>query len=485
MASTESSSEPASKRIRCGWDSDVDPYKQGGEVVVVPSVPELRGQVKELQRALMGVSSAAGLTPAQKQARAQAINRRLMAKTALADHLSGRGGQPAPALGSSTGVMATSGSTAERRIYIGNLGPDLLDPTLRAAFAPFGTILDVDVGRDPATGKGKGYAFIEFANPTAAEGAMLTMNGYDIDGRPLRVNYPNSAGITTVPTVGQGHLASVTPQQLLALADQANRNLKALGHVAGVGVAAVGAAGVEGAGGVGGDSARVYVGGVPYEMVAEHVKQIFESFGTILSCEMVASVEKPGTHRGYGFIEFASEEAAVGAIAGMDGFSLAGKPLKVAKASSSNNPSRGGAGGSTGGLAPGVAALMAAAGGTAAPAPAVPAAPAAEPSAPPADEAAERDGAGEGCVLVLDNMVGPDDVDAELKLEVAEEAAQHGPVSQVKLHVDGKVRVFVEFEAAAGAAAGLAAMNGRLFDGRTISAAIYPSTAFQAGDFDQ
>ena len=71
-------------------------------------------------------------------------------------------------------------------------------------------------------------------------------------------------------------------------------------------------------------------------------------------------------------------------------------------------------------------------------------------------------------------------------MEVAEEAASHGKVNSVAVHVvNGAVRVFIDFESPAGVAAGKAAMHGRMFDGRTVTAQLYDRAAFDAGQFDK
>ena len=430
------------------------------------------------------MSSELNTTAAQKQERAQRLNRRMLAARALMNHMTGRGsGAAVAALGEGSGIAPIGGATAEgpveqRRAYVGNMMYDWGENIVRAAFAPFGPLVAVDLSSEPGTGLSKGYAFLEYTSAAAAEAAMITMNGFDINGRQIRVGRPQSAGVEGIPVLGQGNLAHVTAEQLLGMAQQATRNLKAMGMSGGVPNMGEGG---------GGDDARGYIGGVPYEITAEHLKAIFEPFGTIAACELVASVETPGTHRGYGFIEFTTEQAAANAIASMNGFAIAGKSLKVGKATSG--------GVAMTGMTHGLATVMAQAGVTSLPAgssssssgaPATDAVPAAAPA--PAPAAGGESGATPAVVpsrvILMLNMVTPEQVDAELKLDVAEEAALHGPVESVQIHTaDGGVRVFVEFKSPEGAAAGRAAMHGRLFDGRTIEATLYDEAAFLSGNY--
>ena len=93
---------------------------------------------------------------------------------------------------------------------------------------------------------------------------------------------------------------------------------------------------------------RIYVGSVPFEMAAEHVQQIFEPFGRIVSCNMLPPLEtsQPGQkHRGYGFLEFDNEESANTAIQTMNGFSISGRALKVNRATSPGNAQQTNSGG--------------------------------------------------------------------------------------------------------------------------------------------
>ncbi|KAK6747607.1 hypothetical protein RB195_000664 [Necator americanus] len=82
-------------------------------------------------------------------------------------------------------------------------------------------------------------------------------------------------------------------------------------------------------------------------------------------------------------------------------------------------------------------------------------------------------------VLMLTNMVGPDEVDDELEPEIRDEMAKYGQVASVVIHkLDGvsddlAVRIFVEFTNVAQAIKAFVVMNGRFFGGRSVAAAFY------------
>jgi RNA recognition motif-containing protein len=74
------------------------------------------------------------------------------------------------------------------KIYAGNLSYNVNDEDLRAAFAQFGTVDSADVIVDRATGRSKGFGFVEMGDATEAKAAIEGLNGKDLDGRSLNVN---------------------------------------------------------------------------------------------------------------------------------------------------------------------------------------------------------------------------------------------------------------------------------------------------------
>lgn len=74
-----------------------------------------------------------------------------------------------------------------KRLFVGNLTFQTTDVDLRAAFQPFGAVVDVKVVTDRETGRSRGFAFIEMASEDFARKAAEGLNGATLDGRPLRV----------------------------------------------------------------------------------------------------------------------------------------------------------------------------------------------------------------------------------------------------------------------------------------------------------
>jgi cold-inducible RNA-binding protein len=73
-------------------------------------------------------------------------------------------------------------------IYIGNLSFDTRDSELEAAFATYGTVTSARVAVDGATGRSRGFGFVEMPDQAAAQAAIAGLNGRELQGRTLTVN---------------------------------------------------------------------------------------------------------------------------------------------------------------------------------------------------------------------------------------------------------------------------------------------------------
>lgn len=73
-------------------------------------------------------------------------------------------------------------------IYVGNLSYQATEDELRDAFAAHGDVQSVNVIVDRMTGQSRGFAFVEMATKEAGEAAIEALNGFELRGRPLRIN---------------------------------------------------------------------------------------------------------------------------------------------------------------------------------------------------------------------------------------------------------------------------------------------------------
>jgi peptidyl-prolyl isomerase E (cyclophilin E) len=77
----------------------------------------------------------------------------------------------------------------KKTLYIGGLADEVDEKTVEAAFIPFGDIIEVQMPIDYATGKHRGFAFVQFESVDDATSAIDNMNDAEIFGRTLKVSY--------------------------------------------------------------------------------------------------------------------------------------------------------------------------------------------------------------------------------------------------------------------------------------------------------
>jgi RNA recognition motif-containing protein len=73
------------------------------------------------------------------------------------------------------------------RLYIGNLSPTTGAESLRALFSKKGTVMEVKLVRDSATGQPQGSAFVAMASGQEAAAAMREFHSYGLEGRNITV----------------------------------------------------------------------------------------------------------------------------------------------------------------------------------------------------------------------------------------------------------------------------------------------------------
>ncbi|XKL59838.1 hypothetical protein PGB90_000854 [Kerria lacca] len=193
-------------------------------------------------------------------------------------------------------LMATQRNQVQRqqalalmcRVYVGSISFELKEDTIRQAFSPFGPIKSINMSWDPVTQKHKGFAFVEYDIPEAAQLSLEQMNGVMLGGRNIKV-----VGRPSNMPQAQSVIDEITEE-----AKQYN---------------------------------RIYVASIHPDLTEEDIKSVFEAFGLIKSCKLQPS-SSPHRHKGYGFIEYESKQASQEAIASMNLFDLGGQYLRVGRA---------------------------------------------------------------------------------------------------------------------------------------------------------
>jgi cold-inducible RNA-binding protein len=83
-----------------------------------------------------------------------------------------------------------------RKLYVGNLPYEVGEVELQDLFARVGSVESVSVMRDQATGRARGFAFVEMSTEEEAQTAIRELNASQVGGRSLTVNEarPKPAG---------------------------------------------------------------------------------------------------------------------------------------------------------------------------------------------------------------------------------------------------------------------------------------------------
>ena len=75
-----------------------------------------------------------------------------------------------------------------KKLYVGNLPYSATDDVLKETFSAAGNVASATIIMDRATGRSKGFGFVEMSSDEEALKAIEMFNGKDMDGRALTVN---------------------------------------------------------------------------------------------------------------------------------------------------------------------------------------------------------------------------------------------------------------------------------------------------------
>ncbi|PHU05190.1 Polyadenylate-binding protein 7 [Capsicum chinense] len=166
--------------------------------------------------------------------------------------------------------------TTPSSLYVGDLHPDVSDGQLFDFFSEFKSLASVRVCRDSSTGRSLCYGYVNFVVPQDAVRAIEVKNNSILNGKVIRVSW--SLRDPDARKSGKGN---------------------------------------------------VFIKNLSDTIESSKLQEIFQKFGNILSCKVVTSED--GKSKGYGFVQFGSEESANAAIEKLNGIMVGDKQLYVGK----------------------------------------------------------------------------------------------------------------------------------------------------------
>lgn len=177
-------------------------------------------------------------------------------------------------------------------VYVKNFGEDLSEEQLRSMFEKYGKITSYKI-MNKDDGKSKGFGFVAFESPEAAEAAVEALNGKElVEGKPLYV--------------GRAQKKAERQQELKRRFEALK--MERLNRYQGV---------------------NLYVKNLDDTIDDERLRKEFAPFGTITSAKVMM---EEGRSKGFGFVCFSSPEEATKAVTEMNGRIVGSKPLYVALA---------------------------------------------------------------------------------------------------------------------------------------------------------
>ncbi len=75
-----------------------------------------------------------------------------------------------------------------KKIYVGNLSYNVKEDDLRRLFEQMGEVTSAKIITDPATGRSKGFGFVEMTSDEEADKAISSLDGTVLMDRTLKVS---------------------------------------------------------------------------------------------------------------------------------------------------------------------------------------------------------------------------------------------------------------------------------------------------------
>ncbi|KAF3439785.1 hypothetical protein FNV43_RR18063 [Rhamnella rubrinervis] len=152
-------------------------------------------------------------------------------------------------------------------LYVCNLPRSCDIPDLMDMFKPFGTVISVEICRNPETGVSRGCGYVTVGSMAVAKAAIVGLDASDVGGREMRVRF--SVHMNTKRR--NSNATSSTPVKSLIYESP---------H-------------------------KLYVGNLAWAVEPEELRNRFSQFGTVTSTRVLHD-RKAGISRAYGFLSFSS-----------------------------------------------------------------------------------------------------------------------------------------------------------------------------------
>lgn len=177
----------------------------------------------------------------------------------------------------------------ELKLFVGNLPFNVDNAALARLFEGSGSVEMAEVVYDKLNRRSRGFGFVKMSSIEEAEAAAKKFDGYELDGRQLRVNYgppPRKKPVVREPRdSGRGNNNSNT----------------------------------------------VYVGNLSWSVDDQALETLFWEHGNVMKAKVFYDKDS-GRSRGFGFVTYSSADEAYRAVESLDGVDLDGRNIRVSVA---------------------------------------------------------------------------------------------------------------------------------------------------------
>ncbi|XP_044724741.1 RNA recognition motif domain-containing protein [Hirsutella rhossiliensis] len=211
----------------------------------------------------------------------------------------------------------TENAEAASTLFVGSLSWGTDDSALWEAFKDFEGLVNARVVTDKMSGKSRGFGYVDFSDSDAASKAYEAMQGHELDGRTLNLDYANARSTDANPRD--------------RAADRAKKHGDSISP----------------------ESDTLFVGNLPFGVDQDSVREFFAASREVASVRLPTDPET-GNLKGFGYVSFNSVEDAKGALQELNGASIgegrSARSVRLDYASSRPPPREGGGfGGGRGG----------------------------------------------------------------------------------------------------------------------------------------